>query len=166
MADGRADDGRPEALARLDVFLGDWTLEVRFPGAPSPHGPATGPAAWSRFEWTLDGRFLLQRTEVPVPEAPNGLLLAGLDERPGATGAYLQHYFDSRGVARLYAMDFDGRTWTLLRETADFTPLPFRQRFTGTFSEDRNTLTGAWEKQPEGAAWEHDFDLVYRRATS
>ena len=28
---------------------------------------------------------------------------------PDAGDGYTQHYFDSRGIARLYAMTFDGR---------------------------------------------------------
>jgi len=38
------------------------------------------------------------------------------------------------------------------------------ERFTGTFSADQNTITGAWETSPaDGGAWEHDFALTYRR---
>jgi hypothetical protein len=35
-------------------------------------------------------------------------------------GGYLQHYFDSRGVVRLYAMTFEDRVWTLTRTKRDF----------------------------------------------
>lgn len=96
-------DNRPEALARLDVFAGDWALEARFSG----HEPvgAAGPQVRSRFEWALDGKFLLQRTEVPVPEAPDSLTIISTDPQ---TGAYTQHYYDSRGVVRLYAMTLAG----------------------------------------------------------
>ena len=27
-----------------------------------------------------------------------------------------------------------------------------------------NTISGAWEKDLDGAGWEHDFALTYRRA--
>ena len=87
----------------------------------------------SRFEWALDGQFLLQRTEISVPEAPDSLTIVSVDLR---TGAYTQHYFDSRGVVRLYAMSLADGVWTLTRESSDFSPLDFRQRFTGTFSDD------------------------------
>ena len=147
----------PQARARLDVFVGEWVVEARF------HGGGDGPQALSRFEWALDGQFLLQRTEVPVPEAPNSLAIISADPE---TGAYTQHYYDSRGVVRLYAMSLTGREWTLTRESADFSPLDFRQRFTATFSQDGNTISGAWEKAFNGAGWEHDFDLIYRRAGS
>ena len=60
-------------------------------------------------------------------------------------------------------MTFADGVWTLTRESPDFTPLGFRQRFTGTFSEDQNTITGAWESARNDAGWEHDFALTYRR---
>jgi hypothetical protein len=154
---------RADALARLDVFVGEWVMEARFPGdQPTPSSAAgDGAQVRSRFEWALDRQFLLQRTEIPIPEAPDSLTIVSVDPQ---TGAYTQHYFDSRGVARLYAMTLAGGVWTLTRESPDFTPLDFRQRFTGTFSEDGNTISGAWEKCLSGSDWEHDFALTYRRA--
>jgi len=154
---------RADALAGLDVFVGEWVMQARFPGdQPAPPGAAEGrPTARSRFEWALDRQFLLQRTEIPVPEAPDSLSIISVDLE---TGAYTQHYYDSRGVVRLYAMRLADGVWTLTRESPDFTPLDFRQRFIGTFSEDGNTISGAWEKNLNGAGWEHDFALTYRRA--
>jgi hypothetical protein len=156
-------ENRSEALARLGVFVGDWIVEARFPGGQ----PATAsteqesPRVRSRFEWALDRQFLVQRTEVPVPEAPDSLTIVSVNPE---TGGYTQHYYDSRGVVRLYAMSLADGVWTLTRESPDFTPLEFRQRFTGTFSQDRNTISGTWEKDLGDAGWEHDFDLIYRRA--
>jgi hypothetical protein len=154
-------ENRSQALARLGVFVGEWILEVRFPGdEPVPSIAKEGPQARSRFEWALDEQFLLQRTEIPIPEAPDSLTIISVDL---GTGAYTQHYYDSRGVVRLYAMSLADGVWTLTRESADFSPLAFRQRFTGTFSPDGNTISGAWEKCFNGAGWEHDFALTYRR---
>ena len=154
---------RTEALARLDAFTGEWVMEARFPdGHPARSGAtADVPQARSWFEWALDGQFLLQRTEVPIPEAPDSLSVVSVGPE---TGAYTQHYYDARGVVRLYAMTFADGVWTLTRETADFSPLDFRQRFSGTFSEDGNTISGAWETGHDGGGWEHDFALIYRRA--
>ena len=146
---------RVDALARLDVLAGEWIVEVSFPGG------GDAPAARSTFEWALDRQFLIQRTEVPVPEAPDAMMIVSADPQ---TGAYTQHYYDSRGVVRLYAMSLADGVWTLTRESPDFTPLDFRQRFTGTFSADGNTITGAWESSRDGGGWEHDFALTYRRA--
>ena len=66
-------------------------------------------------------------------------------------------------MVRLYAMSLADGVWTLTRESPDFTPLDFGQRFTGTFSADGNTISGAWEKRLNGD-WEYDFALTYRRA--
>jgi len=150
---------RADALARLDVFAGEWVIEARFPGDQ----PTTerGPRGRSRFEWDLGRQVLLQRTEVGVPGAPDSLTVVSTDLE---AGAYTQHYYDSRGVTRLYAMTFDTRVWTLTRDSPDFSPLDFAQHFTGTFSADGNSISGAWEKRFDGGDWQHDFALTYRRA--
>lgn len=51
---------RQEALKRLDVLVGEWVVEAEFPGLEVPPGRSV-------FEWTLDGQFLVQRTEAPNP---------------------------------------------------------------------------------------------------
>jgi hypothetical protein len=146
---------RQEPLARLDVLVGEWVVEADFPGQSVPAGRSV-------FEWTLDGRFLVQRTEVPIPEAPDSVAIIAVDPE---TGEYTQHYFDSRGVVRLYAMSFTDGVWRLLREVPDFSPLGFRQRFAGHVSDDGNTIRGAWEiSNDSSAAWEQDFALTYRRS--
>ena len=139
-----------DALERLDVFVGEWAVATSL--APDP---AAAPRARTTFEW-LSGRcFLVQRWEVDLPEAPDGIAIIGLDpEKEG----FLQHYFDSRGVARVYEMTFEGGVWTLERHGDDFS-----QRFAGTFSDDGNAIEGAWEISDDGSTWEHDFDLTYTR---
>jgi hypothetical protein len=67
----------------------------------------------------LGGSFLRQRNEIPHPEFPDSILIIAAD--PGGE-TYTQHYFDSRGVARIYKMTFGEGKWTLLRDAQDFTP--------------------------------------------
>jgi hypothetical protein len=141
-------------LERLNPFVGEWDLEVSLPSSPGAHARTT-------FEWALDGRFLVQRAEITVPHVPDSLAIIGADPRGEA---FAQHYFDSRGVVRVYAMTFEDGVWTLTRTSPDFSDLSFWQRYTGTFSADGDTIDGQWEIcHDEGATWEKDFDLVYTR---
>ena len=144
-----------EPRRRLERFIGEWTMHVAFPGTP--------PVAGGRvvFEWMTGEQFLIERWEVPVPEAPDGLAIIGFDE---GRGTFLQHYFDSRGIARVYAMSLEDGVWTLWRDAPDFSTLEFAQRYTGTFSDDGATIVGRWEIAHDGSTWEHDFDLTYVRA--
>jgi hypothetical protein len=147
---GNERDGR---LAALDVFVGEWIEQVEVPDAPPGR---------SVFEWDLRGTVLVQRALSPLPEFPDGLMIIA----PTADG-YLQHYFDSRGVVRLYRMTLTDRTWTLLRTEPDFSPLEFSQRFVGTIAEDGNRIEGSWQTSNDGGqTWEVDFPLSYSRVGS
>jgi hypothetical protein len=146
------------AVKRLEPFIGEWSMEADIPNAP-PAPPDL--RARATFEWMPGEQFLVQRWEVPIPEAPDGIAIIGFDV---GRDTYLQHYFDSRGVARVYEMSFSDGVWKLWRESPDFSPLDFRQRFEGTFSDDGRTIAGRWEISGDGSSWEHDFDLTYTRA--
>ena len=142
----------------LTPFIGEWRLSAGF-----GHAPAADLGAWARFEWLPGERFLVERWEVPIPEAPDGIAIIGAD--PDSEGNYLQHYFDSRGVARVYRMSVEAGVWKLWRDQPDFSALDFSQRFTGTFSADGRSIAGRWEICHDGGkTWEHDFDLTYTKA--
>jgi hypothetical protein len=148
---------RAPNLVALDVLLGEWKVEASIPLiGPTPIGGRMLVA------WDLDGQFLRQDSKVFDPAAPDSVSLIGPDP---ARGGYLQHYFDSRGIARLYAMELRDGVWSLLRTAPDFSELKFCQRFTATFSDDGHTITGAWEMSRDGVQWDQDFDLIYRRVT-
>jgi hypothetical protein len=148
-----AADERDSRLAALDIFVGEWIAQVEVPGAPPGR---------SIFEWDLRGTVLVERALSPLPEYPDGLMII----TPTADG-YLQHYFDSRGVVRLYRMTLTDRTWTLLRTEPDFSPLDFSQRYVGTISADGDRIEGRWETSyDQGQSWEVDFPLSYTRAQS
>ena len=149
------------ALKALAALVGEWTMEVSFPSDEPGSSGGKSPVGRAAFEWILGGRFLAERTEIPDPDVPDSWAIIGADLD---TQAYTQHYFDSRGVARLYSMTLSDGIWTLLRETPDFTPLGFSQRFTGTFSDDGGTIHGRWETSRDGSTWKYDFDLRYTKA--
>ena len=146
-------DGSTEALA---PFVGAWKLLAAFEDeAPADIG------ARASFEWLAGEQFLIERWEVPLPEAPDGVAVIGCD---GKNGSYYQLYTDERDVQRIYEMSLDNGVWKLWRDEPDFSPLDFAQRFSGTFSADGETIEGRWEICHDGTTWERDFDLTYKRA--
>ena len=127
------------------------TFEAGYFGPGSP--AMTNRGGRTTFEW-LDGRFFLtQRFVTAHPAAPSGIAIIGAGPRPDT---FTQHYYDSRGVTRVYQMTLNGNRWELWRQAPGFW-----QRYTGRISDDGNTITGAWEGSADGQEWKHDFGLTY-----
>jgi hypothetical protein len=156
---------RDPALEPLDAFVGEWTME-----AVPPDGPPWPGEGRLGFEWLDGGKFLIQRWTVDLPEAPGGIAIIALRDAPASAEAvaegladsdarYRQHYFDSRGVHRIYEMTLSDGEWKMWRDSLD----PFPQRFAGAFGDDGTTITGRWERAEDGSTWETDFDLTYRK---
>ena len=138
------------ALSELEPLVGEWALEATWPdGTKWPGGGRV------TFEWHPSGAHLIEHGTADLPEAPDNQSVIGCD---GAKGTYVQLYSDERGVCRVYEMSIGNGEWKLWREGA-----PFSQRFSATFSDDGNTITGRWEIAEDGADYATDFDLVYRR---
>jgi hypothetical protein len=138
------------ARERLEILVGEWTMEATPPGGPA--WPGGGRVS---FAWLEDVPLLIERWHVDLPEAPDGIAVIGCD---GMSGAYYQLYTDERDVQRVYEMSLDAAVWRLWRNGP-----PFSQRFTGTFSDDGRTIAGRWEIAEDGQTWKTDFDLVYRK---
>jgi hypothetical protein len=136
--------------ARLEPLVGVWDVQGAHPVDPSMviRGRTV-------FEWLDGGRFLVERWTVEHPDFPNGIAILG----EGETGL-AQHYFDSRGVARVYEMSVSDDGWELRRESPGFS-----QRFIGTFRDGGATIAGRWEKCTDGSNWELDFHLTYTRSS-
>jgi hypothetical protein len=144
--------GSPGALwQQLEVLVGRWTVEASLESVVA--GTAT-------FEWALDHQVLLWRMTIPNPVPDSFSVISANSDGQSFT----QHYFDARGVARIYAMSLEGDTWTLRRDQPDFTPLDFSQRFVGSIASDGNAIEGAWERAEKNSTWRKDFDLVYCRS--
>ena len=142
-----------DALRRLEPLVGEWTFEATWPdGTTWPGGGRV------TFEWHASGAHLVEHGTAELPEAPENLSIIGCD---AANGSYYQLYSDERGVCRVYGMSIDEREWKLWRDGE-----PFCQRFTGTFSDDGNTITGRWEAAENGIDYATDFEIVYQRVAT
>jgi hypothetical protein len=128
-------------LSDLEPLAGEWRLE-----------PLGGSVS---FAWLGDGAFLVQRWSSDLPEYPDGIAVFGEDAEGGGL---VQHYFDSRGVARRYGTSLEDGVWRLWRDDPDFA-----QRFAGELGDGGATIAGAWEIRHPGGEWEPDFDLRFVR---
>jgi len=142
--------GASPALENPAALVGEWDVELTFPTHPS--GAVHVGAS---FEWLEDGAFLIYRLGDKAAGPPYSISVIGGDD---SAGMYSVLYADNRSVSRIYQMRFEGAEWTMWREAPGFW-----QRFVGTLSDDGTTITARWEKSPDGASWQHDFDLTYRR---
>ena len=119
------------------------------------------------LETTIErlGEFVVVRSVGEPAEMPDSLSIVG-----GAPDGEAQpmHYFDSRGVQRLYLMELEGSTWKIWRSPDEDWNGPqgpgFDQRFVGRISADGDTIEGRWERgMGDGGGWEIDFPVTYVR---
>ena len=149
------------ALRPLARLIGHWTTEATHPAVS---GVLRGSV---HAEWLEGARFLIHRSVSEHPDYPDSTSIVGFTERDrvGEEHAALpagtplgMHYFDSRGVFRLYRVNFDRDTWLIWRDSPGFS-----QRFTGTITDDGNTISGQWQVQKDDLKWEDDLEITYRR---
>ena len=154
---GRGDmmsESQEHSLQGLHVLIGEWDTEATHPRLPGTVVPGR-----CVFEWLEGEKFLILRSHSDHPDFPDGISILG------DTGGLRMHYFDSRGVARIYQMKLIDGVWALWRDRADLSPLDFAQRFVGTFSVDGQSIHGRWEACHDGTTWEDDLKITYQRTT-
>jgi hypothetical protein len=158
---GRHEPAASPVLQRLGALVGEWDMLASMGGHPTGRARAV-------FEPLEAGAFLIQHVdavpseiEVPPEWVANSpfpiTAIIGLD-LASETFSYL--YSDARGVHRVYRMSLADGVWTIWGQSGP----EFFQRFTGTLSEDRGTITGRWEASRDGTAWQTDFDVTYTKA--
>jgi Protein of unknown function (DUF1579) len=128
---------------RLEALLGRWKTEGRT--EETADAPAVEIDAWDTYEWLPGGFALLHSVDARVgDEKVEGAEIIGWDP---ARGAYVTQYFGSDGPSAYEASlaEEDGRlTWSM-RSAAD--------RFSGTFSDDGDTISGRWEQLDGDGSW-------------
>ncbi len=139
-------------ITTLAPLVGRWTETIDAPRHLDE--PVKGEMT---MEWLRDEKVLLQRSIAEDPIFPEGVSLVMAEE---GKDTFTAHYFDSRGVARIYDMTLEGGVWKMWREATG--PDDFDQRFEGALSEDGSTVEGAFHLTEDGE-WIHDFDVTYTR---
>ena len=135
-------------MDEFNALVGEWTTEATHPAFPDTvvHGHAA-------FEWLEGRQFLINRARNEHPDFPDSISVIG----PTDEGIAM-HYFDSRGVHRIYMASFDEGVLRLSRDAPGFS-----QRFEGAFAEDGSTITGLWKLSEDDSTWNDDLAITYRR---
>jgi len=146
-------------MHQFEPLIGTWHGEGSIPIDP----PMT-----ITVEATVErmGAWLVLRSTSEMSEVPDNVSVIG-----GAPDGEPQpmHYFDARGVKRLFLMTLNGSTWAIWRAPGEDWNGPdgpgFNQRFIGELSPDGTRIDGRWERGmgDAGDQWELDFPLVYTR---
>jgi hypothetical protein len=147
-------------LERLGLRLvGAWTTEATHPALPGTTVSGTAEVQWLEGE-----RFLIFRSHNDHPDFPDSISIIG------ETDGLQWHYFDSRGVHRIYEMRVTDDSWEIARDAAG-TAIPeigrdapaFSQRLTVTFEDEDNTMAGRAKLSYDGETWQDDLQITYRR---
>ena len=148
-----------ETLRQFEPLIGDWHGEGEL---------STDPPVNLSAEVSIErlGEFVLLRSLGQPAEFPDSISIIG-----GAPDGDPQpmHYFDSRGVKRLFMTVVEGSTWRIWRAPGEAWNGPdgpgFNQRFIGQLSADGTRIDGRWERGlgENGDRWEIDFPITYVR---
>ena len=154
-----------ETLKLLGRLVGRWTTEATHPAMPgvTVHGSV-------RVEWLEGERFLIHRGRTDHPDFPDAISIIGHTDRDRVDDAthaipasaeqpsLRMHYYDSRGVYRVYEASIDAEAWRWWREVPGFS-----QRFTGTFADGGDTIVGLSQLRRDDVHWADDLAITYRR---
>jgi hypothetical protein len=152
-------------LEHLGRLVGTWTTDATHPAFPGlvVHGIAV-------VEWLEGEQFLIHRARTDHPDFPDSISIIGFTERDRvgdqpdqgsavATESRMSmHYFDSRGVFRVYSSTVDEEAWRFWRDAPGFS-----QRFTGTFADGGDTIVGHSQLCEDDIHWNDDLKITYRR---
>jgi hypothetical protein len=152
-------------LAALNRLLGSWTTEATHPAMPGVVVQGSVEMTWLEGE-----RFLIHRATTEHPDFPDSISILGMMGKDRVTGPrdtgseadgeprLRMHYFDSRGVFRVYDASIDDIAWRLWRDAKGFS-----QRFSGRVEDGGNTIVGRWEVSEDDVHWTNDLEITYRR---
>ena len=130
-------------MSALDRLLGTWEFTM--------HHSETSESVTGRqrYERVLDGAFVLQRWTYDHPDFPDAMALLSDDQ---------YHYFDVRGITRVFELEVDDAGWSMIRLDKEFS-----QRHTARFrGPDAMESTGE-VSHDNGATWRPDFNMTHRR---
>ena len=138
------------ALKKFNALIGEWSWE-----GSHPMLPGVTLNGRTSFEWLEGGAFMIMRSNNTEGKIPTGVALFGSDD---AANELYMLYFDERKISRMYKTSFNENVLKWWRNTAEFS-----QRNTLTLSSDGKTIVSKGEMSRDGAAWEADLSMTYKK---
>jgi hypothetical protein len=129
-------------------LVGTWTTDATHPALPGTTFGGTADVRWLEGE-----RFLIWRSHSDHPDFPDSISIIG------DTDGLQWHYFDSRGVHRIYEFRVTDDGWEMARDAPEFS-----QRMTVTFEDDDDTMAGLAKLSVDDDTWQDDLQIAYRRS--
>jgi hypothetical protein len=133
-------------------LVGSWTTE-----ATHPELPGTTVSGAADVQWLEGDRFLIFRAQNDHPDFPDSISIIG------DTAGLQWHYFDSRGVHRVYEFQVTDDGWEIARDAAGSDAPEFSQRLTVAFEDDDDTMAGQSKISFDNETWQDDLEITYRR---
>lgn len=133
-------------------LTGEWTSEATHPAIPGIVVDGT-----ASIEWLEGERFLIWRAREDHPDFPDSISILG------DTEGLRWHYFDSRGVHRLFDLTVTGDGLEIGREVPASSE-DFSQTLRIVFADDDRTMTGLSRLSHDNETWNDDLAITYRRA--
>jgi len=140
-----ADDDNTQSSQRLEVLIGRWITKGSTTDAVDTYERLPGGALLHLVDAQVEG----QKVE--------GAEIIGYDP---ARGTYVTQYFGSDGP-NAYEASLSERDGALV-----WSMRSARDRFTGTFDDDRNVITGHWEALDDDSNWQPWMDITLTRDAS
>jgi hypothetical protein len=123
----------------LDRLLGTWDITMHHRAMAEPV------SGRQRYERVLDGAYVLLNWSYDHPDFPDAMALLSDDA---------MHYFDVRGVTRVFDLQLDPDGWSMVRIDPEFS-----QRYTARYAGPDAIETNGEYSDDRGATWQHDFTM-------
>jgi hypothetical protein len=129
-------------------LVGTWTTE-----ATHREVSGTTVSGGADVQWLEGELFLIFSAHNDHPDFPDSLSILG------DTDGLQWHYFDLRGVHRVYELWVTDDGWEVARDAPQFS-----QRLTMTFEDDDNVMEGRARLSLDDKTWQDDFQITYHRS--
>jgi hypothetical protein len=149
-----------ELVALGEKLVGHWTV-----AATHPKLPGEAIVGSCSIEWLEGRQFLIHRSHYDHAKIPDAISVIG------DTDGIRMHYFDERGVHRVYDVTVTRAGWeiAMARDSSERSfaspDQPFSQRVSYTVEDEGQTMSGTGQLSFDDVHWEDDLRIVYRRSS-